>query len=164
MYAHNVSVPNLCGRSCLRIEPFHLFRRCQVARKNHLNRDDPIETLLPRSVDNTHPASAQFVEQFIIAKLLNHDVFELAARLAIGGRTGLGLFIVDVRTGRQYVIGGWVQAFDGIEALDRRCQFGMHLEEPLAVWRAAGVQLFEIEIQQVKRAVVFGGVCPVRHG
>ena len=42
--------------------------RGEFAPQEHLHRDDPPETLLPRPVDDPHPAAADLLEELVVAK------------------------------------------------------------------------------------------------
>ena len=51
----------------------------QVRLADHLQRDDPVEALLPGLVDDAHAAAAEFLEQLEVAELARQ-----------GGRTAVG--------------------------------------------------------------------------
>ena len=57
-------------RGGLSFDPKALDKRLarQFAEKQQLERDDPVQTLLSRSIDNPHPAARDFFEQFEVAQ------------------------------------------------------------------------------------------------
>ena len=65
----NVRVIQPGGRLCLGLEPLHHARTGQFARRNHLEGHLPVWTPLARAEDNPHPATGNFVEQFIAGEL-----------------------------------------------------------------------------------------------
>src|SRR5262249_24512964 len=66
---HDVRMIQLCDRLRLEAEPLPLDRRGLAAAADHLERDDAVETFLPRVVDHAHAALADGAQQLVIAEL-----------------------------------------------------------------------------------------------
>ena len=66
---HDVRVVEVRGQLRLEVEPPHLLRRRESAGQDHLERDDPVQTLLPCFVDDPHSSTSDLLEQLVVAKL-----------------------------------------------------------------------------------------------
>ena len=58
-----------CGVLGLRVKTLHVAAAGEMARQNHFHRHYPIQAALMRLVHYAHTAAAQFMDQFIVAKL-----------------------------------------------------------------------------------------------
>ena len=64
-----------------------------MAERDHFERNDSIETFLPRAINHALPAASDFFQQFVIAKILHRrrllrDVFEIGVALFKKTQTG----------------------------------------------------------------------------
>ena len=67
---NNVGVIELGRRLGLGVKASHFFIAGELAAADHLQRNDPPQPHLPGPVDDPHPATGDFVEQFVIAERL----------------------------------------------------------------------------------------------
>ena len=61
----------LRGSFGLDSEPPHIFCAGQIPGQDHLYRHHPIQTHLPRLVDDSHPAAADFLQELVVSKVTN---------------------------------------------------------------------------------------------
>ena len=64
----DVRMPEIRRRFGFATEPEHVLFASEVTGQNHLHRDDAVEALLQRFIDDAHAAAGDFFQQFVIAK------------------------------------------------------------------------------------------------
>ena len=69
--ADDIRMTQAGGGFRLGAEASHLLRRGQRGLKHPLHRHDAIEAGLPRGEDDAHPAARDFLDQFVVAKILD---------------------------------------------------------------------------------------------
>src|SRR6266516_3119259 len=67
---HDVWMVQLRRRFCFDSEALHGRRRCKLARADHLQRHQPVQTELASLVDNSHPSAPDLLQQFVIAEVI----------------------------------------------------------------------------------------------
>ena len=100
--------------------------RSQMAGQNHLHGDGAIESFLPSFVDHAHAAAADLADQFVGSEI---------ARQFADGRGGVGIAAVE----RGGFAGRRGQHFQRIEAVQRRGQLRVLLQERMAIRLLAGL-------------------------
>ena len=65
---HDVRMLQAGRRRSFRAKPLHELRAGERTEEQHLHRDDAVQAYLPRPIDNAHPASRDFFQQFVIAE------------------------------------------------------------------------------------------------
>ena len=80
---HDVRVMKLRRRFRLRTESCEVHRRRQVTAQHHLQRDDPVEALVPRFVHDPHAAASEFRQQLVVAAVAGQHA-RRATRFRVG--------------------------------------------------------------------------------
>lgn len=62
----------------------------QLAGQDHLERDGPVETYLPRLVNDTHAATGDFLQQLVVAEIADHVFWTRLRRLTWRERECVG--------------------------------------------------------------------------
>src|ERR1051325_1726415 len=83
---HDVRVIQPRRRFGFRVKTLLQRRRGQLPGENHLQCDGPIEAYLPRAIDDAHPTTRDFFEQFVIAEITDAWICDL--RFTIGVLSG----------------------------------------------------------------------------
>ena len=68
---HDTRMNQTGGRFGFDAKPLNVGFRGKVSAENHLHGDQPIQTHLPRSEDNAHPAAGDLFQQFVVAEAVS---------------------------------------------------------------------------------------------
>ena len=147
------------------VEPPHVFLRCQLARQNHLDRNNAVEPYLSGFVDDTHAAPSDLAEQFVIAEITN-DAAGPCARFIIS-RIGRPLRHQCGVFGRQearhlqdagLLMRRFSHGFHAVMVREERPQFighvGVFCKQSLPVERLTGSFGFEIHCEDLSQPFV----------
>src|SRR5260370_30808534 len=60
----------------LRPKPLHEIVTRKLAKEQHLNRDDAVQTHLARPIDNAHATDGDFLQQLVVAEIINRGIYD----------------------------------------------------------------------------------------
>ena len=137
----DVRVAEPGGGLRLGLEAADQLGRGQVAGQDHLHGHGAVEALLPGLVDHAHPAPADLADQLVRAEIPRQFA---GGRRAVGSRSPAGVAIVPPAG----------PAFQRLQAIQRRGQFGMFPQERSPIRPLARLELGEIGVEDVQRFFV----------
>lgn len=119
------------GRPGLFVEAANVLFRGQVAVEDHLHRDDPIQVLLPRLVDNPHAPAAKLLDELVVAEIAGQAENGRPATLAV----------------EWFAKTTWCDTLQNFQAAQRRTQPRMRRENLFPLGTASRLQPLEIFLQ-----------------
>ena len=167
--ADDLRMPQAAGRPSFAVKALHVVHGRQMVRQNHLERHDAVKIALPRSVDDSHPAAADFFEQFVFTEVSSQRL-SAVARGGFARRAGHDDGHREIGRSGPRSAGGirpvgvpLRELIERLEALRHFAPLGIRFEPSSTLGGVTGMQCGDVPIEQIEHPLVVDLICSVRH-